>query len=389
MTPGKPDPARTPDTTLPAGPSAPVPALRAAPPGPDPSSPRRRRWLWAAAGGLALALAVVGYVQPWGGGPVSVAVEMAALAPVTRVLAVNGRIEAVHSVDVQPVIGGPLETLAVAEGDDVAAGQVLGRIDAAEQRAVLRQRVAALDAALVAQDQAIQIYNRSLSLGGNVARIVPEDDARAVQSAAQEVARLGALVDQAQITLENHVIHAPIAGTVLVLNVDQGQAVTPSTVLLTLADLGDLVVETDVDETYATQIARGQPAVLQLSGETGTRAGHVSFVSARVDVATGGLAVKIAFDDPVTAPVGLTVTTNIVVDSREAALSVPRTAIVTGQGGTAVFVAEDGIARLRPVTVVDWPAARLIVTAGLAPGDAVIAEATGLADGQPVNAGRR
>jgi hypothetical protein len=73
---------------------------------------------------------------------------------------------------------------------------------------------------------------------------------------------------------------------------------------MTVADLGELVVEADVDEAYATQIAEGQPAVLQLAGETGTRDGHVSFVSRRVDVDTGGLAVKIAFDAPVDGPRG-------------------------------------------------------------------------------------
>jgi membrane fusion protein (multidrug efflux system) len=37
--------------------------------------------------------------------------------------------------------------------------------------------------------------------------------------------------------------------------------------------------------------------------------------------------------------------------------------------------------------VVEWPAARLIVTAGLAQGDTFITEATGIADGQAVTAG--
>jgi hypothetical protein len=104
-------------------------------------------------------------------------------------------------------------------------------------------------------------------------------------------------------------------------------------------------------------------------------------VSNRVDEATGGLAIKISFDAPVAAPVGLTVTTNIIVDQRDAALTVPRTALVNGD---AVFVVADGVAQLHPVTVVEWPAARLIATAGLEEGNAVIVDATGISDGQPV-----
>ena len=94
-----------------------------------------------------------------------------------------------------------------------------------------------------------------------------------------------------------------MAGTILVLDAEVGQIVDQATPLLTLADLSDLVVEADVDEAYATQIATGQPAVLQLAGETETRDGHVELrLAGRVDVATGGLAVKIGFDDAGYAP---------------------------------------------------------------------------------------
>jgi RND family efflux transporter MFP subunit len=184
--------------------------------------------------------------------------------------------------------------------------------------------------------------------------------------------------------LENHTIRAPIAGTIVELDAEEGQFVDPSTRLLTLADMSELVVEADVDEAYATQIAAGQQAVLQLAGETGTREGRVSFVSNRVDEATGGLAIKISFDAPVAAPIGLTVATNIIVDRSDAALSVPRTAVLTGPDGASVFVVSDGVARSRNVSFVEWPAARLIITSGLAEGDVVIADATGIANGQAV-----
>jgi RND family efflux transporter MFP subunit len=320
--------------------------------------------------------------------PPLVPVEIATPAPVTRVLAVNGRIAAVRSVDVRATVSGRLATLAVAEGDAVDTGQVLAEIDAEAQSAVVRQAVAALDAALVAQDQARETYDRLLALGTNVARSTLETEARAVQSAVQEVARMTAILDQARVALRNHTIRAPLGGTVLVLNVEEGQTVDPSTPLMTLADLGELVVEADVDEAYATQIARDQPAVLLLAGETGTRDGHVSFVSRRVDTATGGFAVKIAFDDPVAAPVGLTVATNIVVERREAALTVPRTALETGAQGTGVFLVRDDTARFVPVSVVDWPAARLIVTDGLSEGDVLIVDAAGIADRQAVAVGQ-
>lgn len=361
-----------------------LPMVRETPAVQAPPRSSLRVWVWGAGVILAAALAFGLWLQPWEAGPVPVFIEVAALSPVTRVLAVNGRIAALHSVDVRALVSGRLDVVLVAEGQAVRLGSELARIDAATQQAILRQAVAGLDAAVVAQEQAVTTFARTEALGQNVARTVLDNAESAVRASAQEVARMTALLDQAQIQLTNFTIRASLAGTVLSLNADPGQIADPATVLLTIADLSQLLVETDVDEAYATQIRAGQPAVLRLAGEATTRNGRVSFVSQRVDAATGGLAVKLSFDAAVNAPVGLTVTANIVVDQQDAALTVPRAAVQSSEAGESVFVVADGVATRRRVTVIDWPAARLIVTDGLAPGDAVILDATGITDGQAV-----
>ncbi|WP_417250645.1 efflux RND transporter periplasmic adaptor subunit [Celeribacter sp.] len=358
----------------------PVPALRPSEPAP---SAKRRVWVWGAVALLVMGLGYGAYSQFWSAQPTSVVVEIAQSSPATRVLAVNGRIAAVHSVDVSASVSGTLMSVSVDEGDQVDAGQALAQVDADQQNAVVRQAMAALDATLVAQLKATEDYDRAVSLGSNVSQTALEAAAFAKQSAEQEVARLTAMLDQARIALDNYTIQAPVAGTVLELEVEVGQTISPSTRLMTLADLGELVVEADVDETYATQIAVGQKALLQLAGLGDTYGGHVTYVSNRVDEATGGLAVKVGFDTPIEAPVGMTVATNIIVDERDAALTLPRTALMND---AEVFVVVDGVAELRPVTVVDWPAARLIATDGLAEGDMVIVDATGVADGQEIKA---
>jgi RND family efflux transporter MFP subunit len=351
----------------------------------SPAPSLTRHWLlWGIGCLLAVGLAGVLYFQPWAATARAVLVETVTLGPVTRVLAVNGRIAGVQSVDVRPQVGGILAEVLVAEGELVQVAAALARVDAAAQLAFVRQALAGLDAARVVQEGALVTYARTKSLKGNVSRAVLESDERTVQAAAQEVARMTALQDQAQIQLEKFTIRAPLAGTVLVLNAEPGQNVDLATVLMTIVDLGQLIVETDVDESYATQIRMGQPAALQLSGETVVREGRVSFVSQKVDEATGGLAVKLTPEAALTAPIGLTVTANITVDDRASSVTVPRAALLRDAGGDAVLVITDGIARRRAVVVIDWPAARLIVTEGLAVNDVVIADATGIADGQAV-----
>ena len=345
---------------------------------------RHSWWKWAFGGLLPLALAALIHVQPWAIPTVAVMVETVAPGPVTRVLAVNGRIAGVRSVDVQPLVSGTLVEVLVAEGDRVTPGQPLMHLDSAAQQAFVLQAMAGLDAALVAQEDARATLARTRALGNTEARVVLESAIRAEQTAAQEVARMTALLEQAEIQLGKFTIRAPIAGTVLVQHADPGQSVDPATALLTIADLGQLVVETDVDESYATQLRTGQSAVLQLTGEDVVHAGHVSFVSQRVDTDTGGLAVKLTPDEALSAPIGLTVTANITVDDRADAITVPRAAIVKDTTGDALMLVKDGKAMRRAVKVIDWPAARLIVTEGLIAGDVVISDATGLADGQAV-----
>ena len=358
--------------------TAPVPALL--PEAPTPTA-KSRIWLWGVPALLFLGLVLGVSSLFWTGGSIPVVVEIAQNAPVTRVLAVNGRIAAVHSVGVSAVVSGTLVGLPVAEGHQVDANQILAQVDATEQNAIVRQAMAALDAAIVAQQKATEDYDRSVSLGSNISRTVLDANAFAKQSAIQDVVRQTAFMDQAQIALDNYTVRAPVAGTVLELDAEMGQTISPSTRLLTLADLSELVVEADVDEAYATQIAVGQKALLQLSGQTATHEGHVSFVSNRVDETTGGLGIKVRFNTSVAAPVGLTVATNIIVDERDAALTVPRTALVNGN---EVFVVVDSVAQLRPVTAMDWPAARLITTEGLAEGDIVIVDPTGITNGVDV-----
>jgi HlyD family secretion protein len=345
----------------------------------------RRSWkalVWASAILIVLGVGAVALLGPWRASNTSVQAEIMAPGPVTLVLAVSGKIAPKDQVQIRSAVSGTLQDVLAAEGTVVDEGDVLALLDPSQQEAIVRQATSALRQGQILQQQAKLNYARNVELGSLTARSKLEDSKLAVEGADQDVARLTALLDQATIQLSRFTLKAPIAGTITARSVDPGQLVDPATVLFTLADTSKLLVETDVDEAYATRIALGQEAVLQLVGSRETLAAKVDFVSPRVDPATGGLAVKLASDAALKAPIGLTVTANIVI-SREEALTVPRTALQ----GDAVFRLIDGRAVLTAVKVTDWPAARLIVTDGLAAGDQVIIDSTGLTDGAAVVVG--
>lgn len=351
------------------------------------SPQRKRRWAWLVLVVLALAGGAYAFVeQPWRSRPARVAVEVVAPGPLSQVLAVNGRIAALQTVNIRSLVAAQAVEVAAEEGQRVTAGDLLVRLDTSQPQALVQQARAALDAGLVQQQQAQANAERARALGDNSTRVAREDAERALTAASNEVSRLQAALDQAESQLGLYTIAAPLTGVVLNRSVDRGQLVDSQTQLFTIADLDQLVVETDVDEIYSARIRAGLKALLEPAGDSVARDGVVSFAAPTVDPSTGGRAIKIAFDDPVDLPVGLTVNANIIVSQTESALSLPRGAIVTEGSQSHVLVIENGKATARPMAFEDWPAERVMVTEGLVSGDAVILNPASVKPGQAVEA---
>ena len=89
-----------------------------------------RWWMGVVGGLLVVGLAGLFYFQPWATPVPVVRVETVTPGPVTRVLAVNGRIAGLRSVEVRPLVSGTLLEVSVAEGDAVTRDMALMQLDA-------------------------------------------------------------------------------------------------------------------------------------------------------------------------------------------------------------------------------------------------------------------
>ncbi len=356
---------------------------------PNPQRGRRRATPWLIAGlCLLTAGGVYAYIErPWEPRPAIVAVEVVSEGPHVQVLAVNGRVAARHAVKVRAAVIGQAMEVRAEEGASVSVGDVLVQLDTAQPMALLDQARAALDAGLVRQQQARANADRARALGDNAPRSAREDAELSLSAASNEVSRLRAALDQAQSQLAQYTITSPLDGVVLDRAVDRGQLVDTQTELFTIADLRQLLVKTDVDEIYSSRIRAGLKALLRPAGDSVPRNGTVIFAAPAVDPSTGGRTIEIAFDSPVDLPVGLTVNANIIVSQTDAALSLPRSAIVSEGTQNHVLVLENGMVAQRPIEFSDWPAERVVVTDGLAAGDVVILDPTVVSVGQAVVAG--
>ncbi len=333
----------------------------------------RNRLIWIAVG---LAIVVAGGLAYRGLTRLpQLAVAKVESQAVERVLAAVGRVRAEERVSVYARTAGQILSLVKDEGDHVAAGDLLGEIDAGQPRAVLAQRKAAVTAQRRQLEQSKRDLARAQSLlaKGFITRAGFETARLAVQRDVEQLTQLEAAVAEIERRLDDYRIVAPMAGRILLRPVDPGQVIDVRTQIFELVSQGAPEVETDVDETVAGALRVGMRARLAPAGMQGAIiAGHVNFIAPRVEPTTGGRTVRLSFDSPPKdIPPGLSVDVNITVETRDKALTLPRGAIASAEGESYVIVVRSNKTERQVVSFIDWPAERVIVTSGVSEGDDV------------------
>jgi RND family efflux transporter MFP subunit len=297
------------------------------------------------------------------------------VGPAERVLAVVGRVRSANVVHVQPENAGAIVTLLHDEGDVVAKGALLAQIRSDQQIAVV-----AVSAAQIKNFEAQLILARtkqrriqSLARKGWVTRAMLDEAnaAAAVAAATLEAGR--ATAGQASAKAREFNVYAPMTGTILVRQVDLGQVVSPSSVIFEIGSAGAVEIEAEIDEVYADRVPADAKITLSPSGSGRRFAGRISEIAPRVDPATGGRLMRfIADNGDASLRSGRSVDVTIIVEKRDRALSLPRSAVIKNLGQNKVFIVESGKAVMRTVTLVDWPGANVIVTGGVTAGALVV-----------------
>jgi len=305
-----------------------------------------------------------------------------------QALTLPGRIDALEEVTVTARIPARLTALPHREGDRFHAGDALARFDAPETRAALDGAEAGLAAATLQRDLARRQEQRIDSLYSiGVAALREQEGAHAERRAAEAGwAQARAQTDQLR---AGTVIEAPFDGVVVRRHVDVGATVGPGQPLLDVRSsaAGEIVAavpESELGRLAARragfQIGDGpwRPATLaRVDGMTdpATRTRTARFHAADGQPVEAGAFARLRLPAlPGAAPPA----------APGAALTVPSGALVRRGELAGVFVAEDGVARLRWLRVGRETAAGVEVLAGLAPADRVIADPSGLDDGRAV-----
>ncbi len=310
--------------------------------------------------------------------PPAVAVALVRSETVTRVLALTGRIRPVHTNRITPLVAGRLVLLTREEGAAVEAGEILARLDDATVAAAEAQTRA--DVARERDEQQQRVRDaaraRDLAAAGLIAANEVETADLAVATGEKRLARLREQRTELAARRAEYVLRAPLSGYVLERPVDPGQVVSTLDVLYEIATAERAEVEVEVDERFFAELAIGMPAVVApLSGRAESYDTRVIYIGRRIDRLSGAAVVRLAFESEAPDfPVGLSLDVNLLVERHPDVLTVPRAAVASLDAQPWVLTVEDGRTVRRAVSVVDWPAARLVMVAGPEAGAQVVLE---------------
>ena len=300
-------------------------------------------------------------------------------------LLATGTVEAIQSADVGSQVGGVVQHIAIREGQDVAAGQVMIELDARPFRDALelargnlardlaQWRSAGLDA-----ERADKLLEQSL--------ISPAEHDRAGAAAAAlhgTVRADSATLATARLNLEFASIRAPFTGRAGKLNVHVGDLVKAATSepLVTVNQTRPILARFAISEGDLPKLSRERAAGLPVfarasSGDSVEIEGRLSFVDNAVDPASGTILLKAEFPnrDGRLWP-GEFVEVRLVLATQKGVTVVPAPAVTNGQQGTYVYVLNpDSTAATRPVTVLRSDDVIAVIASGLAPGELVVTD---------------
>ncbi|MDB5732278.1 MAG: efflux transporter periplasmic adaptor subunit, partial [Variovorax sp.] len=246
---------------------------------------RSVKWLLA---GLVLALLVLGAwrvssvrkaqpIAPSDATPASTVVTLgpadvvrAAVRELVQTVPVSGTLRAVDTAVLKARVAGEISGLAVREGDPVAAGQVIARIDPAEYRSRVRQAQAQADSARAQADVTQRAYdnNKALVEQAFISRSALDTSQSNLNAALSTWHAAQAAVEVARKSLDDTVLRSPIAGQVAQRLVQPGERVGIDTRLIEVVDLSRIEVEATLAAADSVAVRPGQRATLEIEGGT-------------------------------------------------------------------------------------------------------------------------
>ncbi len=286
----------------------------------------------------------------------------------------DGTLAAQQSASLGFKVPGKIGSLKVKVGDQVRAGALLATLDATEagaQAAASAAQVRAAEAQLaLAQDSERRTQAMVQSGSFSEASGVQSTQQRALARAQLDAAKAQASLSR--VSLGNHTLTAPFAGTVTRVPDGIGEVVGPGTPLFEIVNTKVLKLSTTVSEHDADLLLLGAPVTLDL--ETGKAIGRLSAVLGTVDEKSRRVPVEASFDNPGFLRSGAFVQARVDAKSEIAVLRLPHEVLRPGSQDEVMVVLDGGRLEARHVVLSVDKDGTLLVRRGLTASDKVVAK---------------
>ncbi|MGE0453242.1 MAG: efflux RND transporter periplasmic adaptor subunit [Vicinamibacteria bacterium] len=300
---------------------------------------------------LLLAVGVAALVRSWLLPPVPVEVVQPFRGLVLQEAFGTGTLEAKVVVGAGAKMVGKVVEVLADQGDTVAAGQCLARLESKDYEDAVRVAEAKETQAAAELAKAEADLERTRSLFSELivsrAELDAQETARSVAQARLETARAERGFAGARLT-DTRIV-SPIQGLVVTRNLEVGSTVVPGAPIFRVADTKLLWVQAMVDEREAGRLVVGAPARVVLRSDPATPLpGRLSRLAREADRVTEELQADVGVDRlPAVFAFGQKADVWIETARKEHALLVPRSALVPRGSTPGVYVVEAGRARWR------------------------------------------
>lgn len=270
---------------------------------------------------------------------------------------------------------GRVAVLKVEEGDAIQQGAVLAELARRDGEIALSKTKVKAENSRLAFERSQRLLQQELISQEEFDRTKLDRDL-----AQQELA-------EAEWRLEKTYIRSPFSGRITERMVQLGQHVRPGDHLFSVADFDPLIARIYLPEADVLDLEVGRAVEIGLRASSDvTFRGRIRQISPVVDTATGTVKLTIeARQVPKEVRPGAFVRVDIVRQTVDEAVLVPREAVVRELQRAFVFVAKDGVAEKRTVELGMEEKGWLQTVSGVDVGDKIIvAGQGGLKDGAPV-----
>jgi HlyD family secretion protein len=376
---------------------------------------KRKRSIFIIIFGLLVIVIVIGNLRSRREKSVNVTIEKASLQDLTSIISASGEVKPKKNINISANVPGRIIKIGVIEGQMVKSGDFLLQLDSTQYEANAERDRALIQAY---RSQSIQAEARMKREQNNADRQKQLFDSQLISQEQLETAKVDFDIARAEVQAIRHQIqqaeaslkssldslsktiyNSPIDGIITSLRVEEGEVAVigtmnnPGTVLMTIADLSEMEVEVEVDETDVVGVKLGQRADIKVDAlpnqvlkgtvtEIGSSA--IAKLTTSQQESRDFLVTVTLTDPPATLKPGLSASADIITAEKKDVLAVPISALVLrgkkSDSGSkketaeeeGVYIVAGGRAKFFPVTRGIMGGMSIEITSGLKDGQEVI-----------------